>query len=218
VVLYFNPEERALEKNVVQKRHDLPIPVRQVTRARTWTGNVEWYTPGWLLTASAEAMGGGIDLDPASSDAQQAAAPVRAAHYFTIDDDGLSQPWRGRIFLNPPYAARVIDLFVIKLLHERHIGNLRQAVLLTNSSTETQWWQAAAEQCSALCFLRRRVRFLKVVDGALTPGSSSPSHPHSVFYFGSEPSCFARVFRSRGLVFPCPLQPSAMSSGGTPLS
>jgi ParB family chromosome partitioning protein len=181
----------------------LRIPPRQATRARTWTGDVEWYTPGYLLEAAVQVMGG-IDLDPASSDAQQAAAPIKAARYYTIENDGLAQPWCGRVFLNPPYAARLIDTFVAKLLTERQIGHLQQGVLLTNSSTETRWWHDAASHCDAVCFLRGRVRFLKLVNGVLTRGSSSPSHPHSVFYFGREVSRFVRVFRSRGLVFPRP--------------
>jgi ParB family chromosome partitioning protein len=182
----------------------LQIPARQATRARTWTGDIEWYTPGYLLEAAAQVMGG-IDLDPASSNAQQAAAPVKATRYFTIEDDGLTKPWCGRIFLNPPYAARLIDVFITKLLTEYQTGNLQQAVLLTNSSTETRWWHAAAGRCSAICFLRGRVRFLKLVNGTLTRGTSSPSHPHSIFYFGRETVRFAHVFQKHGLVFLPPI-------------
>jgi ParB family chromosome partitioning protein len=193
---------------MTQFQHDadvgLQIPARQATRARTWTGDIEWYTPGYLLEAAAQVMGG-IDLDPASSDAQQAAAPIKAARYFTIEDDGLTKPWCGRAFLNPPYAARLIDIFVAKLLAERQIGNLQQGVLLTNSSTETRWWHAAASHCDAICFLRGRVRFLKLVNGILTRGSSSPSHPHSIFYFGREVARFTRVFQDYGLIVPPPL-------------
>jgi hypothetical protein len=54
------------------------------------------------------------------------------------------KPWPGRIFLNPPYAAGRIDKFVAKLLAEYQAGNLQQGELLTNSSTETRWWQSAA--------------------------------------------------------------------------
>jgi ParB family chromosome partitioning protein len=177
------------------------IPARQVTRARTWTGDVEWYTPGLLLEAAAAVMGG-IDLDPASSTAQQAAAPIKAVRYFTIENNGLDRPWRGRVFLNPPYARTLVDAFIAKLLTEYRIGNLQQAVLLTNSATETKWWHSAASHCDAICFLKGRVRFLKLVDGVLTRGSSSPSHPHSIFYFGPEGTRFAQVFQSHGLVFP----------------
>jgi hypothetical protein len=183
----------------------LQIPARQPTRARFWTGDVEWYTPPFLLAAAAEVMGD-IDLDPASSDAQQIASPVKASRYFTVDDDGLAQPWCGRIFLNPPYAARIIDQFVTKLLAEYRVGNVQQALLLTNASTETRWWQSAARQCGAVCLLRGRVRFLKLVNGMLTPGTSSPSHPHSVFYFGDATARFAQMFARHGLVFPQPFK------------
>lgn len=29
---------------------------------------------------------------------------VPAARYFTLADDGLSQPWEGRVWMNPPYS------------------------------------------------------------------------------------------------------------------
>jgi hypothetical protein len=146
---------------------------------------------------------GGIDLDPATSDAQQARAAVKAKRYFTIGDDGLNQPWRGRVFLNPPYARDWIDRFVAKMLTAYRSGEMPQGILLTNSSTETKWWQQAGNSCAAVCFCKGRVRFLKVgADGTLTRGKSSPSHPHSIFYFGADPTRFVQVFSTLGLVFP----------------
>jgi hypothetical protein len=63
----------------------------------------------------------------------------------------------------------------------------------------------AAGACDAVCFPTGRVRFLKLRNGALSPGGSSPSHPHTLFYFGPDPSTFAKVFARFGLVFPKPL-------------
>jgi phage N-6-adenine-methyltransferase len=194
-----------IEKNLFpEQAGPLPIPAREPTRARTWTGDTEWYTPPWLLESAAQVMGA-IDLDPAATDNQQAASPVKAARYFTLVDDGLAQPWHGRVFMNPPYARGWIDKFTNKFLAEYRAGRMLQGVLLTNSATDTKWWANVAGACDAICFLHKRVRFLKVEDGKLTPGSSSPSHPHCVSYFGSETTRFAKVFGNRGLVFPRPI-------------
>jgi phage N-6-adenine-methyltransferase len=191
------------------KRLHNDIPQRQITRARTWTGDTEWYTPASILEAAREVMGG-IDLDPASSDAQQAQATVKASQYFTIGTNGLERVWRGRVWLNPPYARGWVDLFVEKMVASYQSGEMQTGIMLTNSATETRWWQMAASACDAVCFRKGRVRFLKVEGNKLTPGNSAPTHPHTLFYFGPDMTRFARVFGCFGLVFSAPVnQPPA---------
>jgi ParB family chromosome partitioning protein len=189
----------------VQSHIVAAIPARQITRARTWTGDTEWYTPANILEAAAEVLGT-IDLDPASSAAQQAHAPVKATRYFTIADNSLEQRWRGRVFCNPPYASGWIDAFVEKMVSAYQAGDMSAGILLTNSSTETDWWRRAIAACDALCFPKRRIRFLKVVDGALTRGKSSPTHPNTLFYFGNDVKRFEQVFSRFGLVLRNPAQ------------
>ena len=58
----------------------------------------DWPTPQWLADQLAAEFGA-FDLDPAASP-DNAKAPV----FFTEADDGLSQPWKGRVWLNPPYG------------------------------------------------------------------------------------------------------------------
>ena len=70
-------------------------------------GTEHWYTPVPHIEAARKVLGG-IDLDPASTD--EANRTVRAARYFTEDDDGLRQDWsadgaRPRVWLNPPYGG-----------------------------------------------------------------------------------------------------------------
>jgi len=60
------------------------------------SGEVEYYTPVEIIEAARRVMGG-IDLDPASS--ENANRIVRATRIFTAQDDGLSQPWNGRVWL-----------------------------------------------------------------------------------------------------------------------
>jgi len=71
------------------------------------TGDNEWYTPTVYVEAARQVLGE-IELDPASSEIAQRV--VQAVDYFTIDLDGLKQPWFGKVWLNPPYAQPAISM------------------------------------------------------------------------------------------------------------
>ena len=59
----------------------------------------DYYTPAWVF----EDMGIGFDLDVA---APPGGVPwIPAKRYYTKADDGLSQPWAGRVWMNPPYSG-----------------------------------------------------------------------------------------------------------------
>lgn len=155
--------------------------------ATVWGGCDSWRTPAVIVEAARAALGGAIDLDPASS--LRAQETVRAERYFTAEDDGLSRPWSGAVFLNPPFCKEVVCRFVDKLLKHVQSGEVSGAVLLVNAATSAGWFQRAMREAAAVCFLSRRVRFLGV-DG----GRSSPTCGQAVFYFGGEPGAFLGAF------------------------
>ena len=65
--------------------------------------SAEHYTPSVYVEAARSVLGA-IDLDPASCAA--ANRTVQAARYYDKVDDGLAQPWHGRVFVNPPGDRR----------------------------------------------------------------------------------------------------------------
>lgn len=93
----------------------------------------EWYTlPFWI--DKARDLMGGIDLDPASS--VEAQSWIQAQTYYTQADDGLQQPWWGKLWLNPPYGkcnhAKGIHgttAWVQRAIADYEAGRVTQAVL-----------------------------------------------------------------------------------------
>ena len=58
----------------------------------------DYYTPTWVF----ERMGLDFDLDVCAPPGGVPWIPAR--RFFTMADDGLSQPWEGRVWMNPPYS------------------------------------------------------------------------------------------------------------------
>lgn len=105
----------------------------------------EWLTPPEILREL-----GPFDLDPCS--------PIErpwptAQRHLTVLDDGLSQPWVGRVWLNPPYGAQ-IGLWMRKMAHHRH------GIALTFARTETAWFHESVWSAAhLLVFLTGRLTF-----------------------------------------------------------
>lgn len=183
--------QTALDEGRTPTNADVQRAVRGHHRTR-FTGENEWYTPAPYVEAARTCLGA-IDLDPASSAAAQ--ATVRAARFFTREEDGLKQEWRGRIWLNPPYAQPSIVHFVDKLLAEVNAGRATEAILLTHNYTDTGWFHAAAGQCAAICFTRGRIRFVGA-SGEI----AAPTQGQAFFYFGPGLDRFRQTFSRFGFI------------------
>ncbi len=162
------------------------------------TGEMEWYTPSDIIQLARCVMDG-IDLDPASSEV--ANQTVMATTFYTKEDDGLEKKWSGTVWLNPPFCNPLIQQFLEKLIESYKGGNVKQACVYTNNSTDTQWWQDAVAYADAVCFVKGRLRCYRP-DG--TTGQS-PLQGQTIIYFGSNvkgkrENTFAKVFGKIGVV------------------
>ncbi len=144
----------------------------------------EHYTPSVIIDAAIACMGG-IDLDPCSNSKETPNVP--AATHYTREDDGLSQEWRGCVYMNPPYG-REIDDWVAKLVSEYEAGNVTEAIALVPSRTDTQWWQRLREY--HVCLVSGRLKFIGNNDSA--------PFPSAVFYLGQNIGRFVYAFEDLG--------------------
>lgn len=121
----------------------------------------EWLTPPEILRALGE-----FDLDPC--------APVKrpwptAAEHYTIEDNGLAQPWHGRVWCNPPYgleAARWLDRLA------QH-GN---GIALIFARTETRmFFDHVWRRADAVLFIEGRLHFHHVDGSRAAANAGAPS-------------------------------------------
>ena len=158
--------------------------------AQHFTGNNDNYTPAHIIEKARTVLGT-ISLDPASCELAQ--QTVKAERYLTEEDDSLRSDciWDGTIFLNPPYAAGLIDRFINKLLNSPY----EQAILLTNNNTDTRWFHAAAIAAAAICFTSGRINFYTE-----DKEKTLPTNGQTFFYFGKNADHFCSVFSEVGLL------------------
>ncbi len=121
----------------------------------------EWSTPQELFDALTWVYGE-FSLDPCAT-----VSNAKCQRFFTRKDDGLSLPWSGKVFMNPPYG-REIGRWVRKAYEESREGAF--VVCLVPARTDTRWWQDYARR-GHVHFLRGRLRFGSARNSAPFPSA-----------------------------------------------
>ncbi len=155
------------------------------------SGDNEWYTSKKYIETARQVMGD-IDLDPASC--QVANEVIQAKKFYTKQDNGLSQNWKGRIWMNPPYAQPAVHQFCEKLVHHVKNGDVPHAIVLVNNATETKWGQLLLLHASAICFPSSRIKFWH------PDKVSAPLQGQMIVYFGNQVESFFRAFQGIGAI------------------
>ena len=182
------------------KMNNLPLLIEggKSPRPGVHDGNDEWYTPAGVVEA-ARAVMGRIDLDPASN--TEANETVQAKAIYTVEDDGLTQPWRGRVFLNPPFSAQLKRAFCDRLRESVESGGVTQAVLVTPIDISPKWGDVIRTCASAVALAVGSTNFY-----GPRGERGGPGFGHMVSYYGPNVERFASVFDQEWSVWVRPIE------------
>lgn len=159
----------------------------------------EWATPPALFAQLAREFP--FDLDACAS-RQNAKCP----RFYTVEDDGLSQPWRGVVWCNPPYGTQVAR-WVAKAAQSARDG--ATVVCLLPARPDTSWWHEHVIGSGAeVRFIKGRISFYDR-DGSVGRQGRAP-FPSAVVVFRPDP-----VSRERALLIRlAPIVARAMTEAG----
>lgn len=80
---------------------------------------------------------------------------AKCSRYFTPEQNGLAQEWKGSCWMNPPYG-RVIFQWMRKAYESSKFG--ATVVCLIPARTDTLWWHTYAMK-GEIRFVRGRLKF-----------------------------------------------------------
>ena len=142
-----------------------------------------WATPPELMEAIHNQWG----LWSFTLDACAEPWSAKAPKFYTVQDDGLSQPWNGMVWCNPPYG-RDVGAWLEKAYKETRLNRSCKGVfVLTFVRSDTQWWHDYVRYADSVVMLKGRVKFQAGPEDT-APTQSAPA-----------PSCLI-IFRGRATI------------------
>jgi hypothetical protein len=123
----------------------------------------DWCTPKHIIDTVTDFLDE-IDLDPCSNSKEHPNVPARQR--YTVEDDGLTLPWWGRVYMNPPYGD-TIGLWVERMVTLDRARDIECAVALLPARPGSAWFKLLRD--CALCFIDGRLTFVGADSGAPFP-------------------------------------------------
>jgi phage N-6-adenine-methyltransferase len=129
----------------------------------------DWRTPAWIREFVRKHYGP-IKLDPAATPATS----LGRTHY-NRHDGGLTKPWIGRVYCNPPHARALgenVDPWLRKAVEEIDAKRAHTVVMLVPSRTDTiVFHDVVIRRAHTVYLIRGRLRFESpgVKNGATFP-------------------------------------------------
>jgi phage N-6-adenine-methyltransferase len=94
---------------------------------------------------------------------------AKCRHFYTPGQDGLSQPWRGVCWCNPPYGRQIGRW--VKKAYESAANGEATVVCLIPARTDTSWWHRYVMAASEVWLVAGRIRFGGAKAGAPFPSA-----------------------------------------------
>lgn len=113
------------------------------------SATVEWPTPQELFDELHAEFS--FTTDVAATDEN-----AKCTHYYTQEQDGLKQDWRGVCWMNPPYGRAMVE-WLKKAILETWNGTT--TVCLIPARTNTTWWHDLCQKYGEVRFVRGRPKF-----------------------------------------------------------
>jgi len=139
---------------------------------------------------------GAIDLDPCSC--ARAQRTVKAKNWYCKKQNGLIQPWFGRVWCNPPgdRAGKLVQAF----WRAAWASDMSEMMWLCFNISHLRTLQPRVNRCH-VCVLSKRIAFT----------GPSPTRDNAALYYGPNAERFVRLMQPHGTIWQPMLDPGAGS-------
>lgn len=115
---------------------------------------------------------------------------AKCKKFYTPEMDGLSQPWDGSVWCNPPYGRNVWRWVLAASVASGARGTT--VVMLLPARTDTKWFHDYIYGKAEIRFVRGRLKFGGSNNSAPFPSMVVIFRPHEKYENREEPACSIR--------------------------